>query len=130
VRLSVAYDVAWRSIINEKRSAHGGVDYADGRGTWIIDAAPPRLHGRGDTATVAEPTEKFVVNLSAANQGLIVDSGVGTSSPTAANQHRDVAKKEGQKGPDDAVHVHGHTLGATIRQDDVVPHRGRHRQDK
>ena len=66
---------------------------------------------RGDR--LAEPTETFAVNLSAATNATIGDGqGVGT---ILDNEPRisisDVTKARGQEEQDDAVHVHGHALG-------------------
>jgi hypothetical protein len=82
VSLSVAYDVA---VMVHYQTANGsataGSDYAAASGDVIIAAGQTTktfsVAVIGDRS--AEPTENFVVNLSAATNGLIVDSqGVGT----------------------------------------------------
>jgi len=83
-------------------SATAGSDYAGASGDAIIAAGRTT---KTFTALVigdrsAEPTENFVVNLSAATNGLIVDSqGVGTivdDEPRISIS--DVSKAEGRKG--------------------------------
>jgi len=103
VSLSVAYDVA---LTVHDQTANGSVkassDYAAASGDAIIAAGQTTktftVAVIGDRS--AEPTENFVVNLSAATNGLIVDSqGVGT---ILDNEPRisisDVTKAEGRKG--------------------------------
>jgi len=103
VSLSVAYDVAVTVHYQTANgSATAGSDYAAASGDVIIAAGQTT---KTFTALVigdrsAEPTENFVVNLSAATNGLIVDSqGVGT---ILDNEPRisisDVTKAEGKKG--------------------------------
>ncbi len=103
VSLSVAYDVA---VTVHYQTANGcataGSDYAAASGDVIIAAGQTT---KTFTALVlsdrsAEPTENFVVNLSAATNGLIVDSqGVGAildDEPRISIS--DVTKAEGRKG--------------------------------
>ena len=103
VSLSVAYDVAVTVHYQTANgSATAGSDYAAASGDVTIAAGQTTktftVAVIGDRS--AEPTENFVVNLSAATHGLIVDSqGVGT---ILDNEPRisisDVTKKEGKKG--------------------------------
>ena len=107
VSLSIAYDVAVTvhyQIPARRDSATAGSDYAAASGDAIIAAGQTTktftVAVIGPGAPGAEPTETFVVNLSAATNGLIVDSqGVGT---ILDNEPRisigDVAKAEGKKG--------------------------------
>jgi hypothetical protein len=103
VSLSVAYDVA---VTVHDQTANGsataGRDYAAASGDVIIAAGQTTktftVAVIGDRS--AEPTESFIVNLSTATNGLIVDSqGVGA---ILDNEPRisisDVSKAEGKKG--------------------------------
>jgi hypothetical protein len=103
VSLSVAYDVAVTVHYQTANgSATAGSDYAAGSGDVIIAAGQTTktftVAVLGDRS--AELTENFVVNLSAATNGLIVDSqGVGTildDEPRISIS--DVTKAEGKKG--------------------------------
>ena len=101
VSLSVAYDVAVTVHYQTANgSATAGSDYAAASGDVIIAAGQTTK-----TFTVAvigdrlpEPTETFVVNLSAATNGLIVDSqGVGTVLDNEPHiSISDVTKAEGR----------------------------------
>ena len=116
-------------------TATAGSDYQAASGTLTF--APGET---SKTITVlvngdrlAEPNETFVVNLSSATNATIADGqGVGTivdDEPRISIS--DVTQAEGQEEPNDAVHLHGHALGRLRSAgDDVVPHRGRHRQDQ
>ena len=103
VSLSVAYDVAVTVHYQTANgSATAGSDYAAASGDVIIAAGQTTktftVAVIGDRS--AEPTENFVVNLSAATNGLIVDSqGVGTildDEPRISIS--DVTKAEGKRG--------------------------------
>jgi len=103
VSLSVAYDVAVTVHYQTANgSATAGSDYAAASGDVTIAAGQTTktftVAVIGDRS--AEPTENFVVNLSAATNGLIVDSqGVGTivdDEPRIGIS--DVTKAEGKKG--------------------------------
>jgi hypothetical protein len=103
VSLSVAYDVAMTVHYQTANgSATAGSDYAAASGDVIIAAGQTTktftVAVIGDRS--AEPTENFVVNLSTAANGLIVDSqGVGTildDEPRISIS--DVTKAEGQTG--------------------------------
>ena len=103
VSLSVAYDVAVTVHYQTANgSATAGSDYAAASGDVIIAAGQTTktftVAVIGDRS--AEPTENFVVNLSAATNGLIVDSqGVGTildDEPRISIS--DVTKAEGKTG--------------------------------
>jgi probable HAF family extracellular repeat protein len=103
VSLSVAYDLPVTVHYQTSNgSATAGSDYAAASGDVTIAAGQTTktftVAVIGDRS--AEPTENFVVNLSAATNGLIVDSqGVGT---ILDNEPRisisDVTKSEGRKG--------------------------------
>jgi chitinase len=102
VSLSVAYDVAVTVHYQTANgSATAGSDYAAASGDVTIAAGQTTktftVAVIGDRS--AEPTENFVVNLSAATNGLIVDSqGVGTildDEPRISIS--DVTKAEGKK---------------------------------
>jgi len=102
VSLSVAYDVAvtvhYQGV---NGSATAGSDYAAASGEVIIAAGQTTktftVAVIGDRS--AEPSENFVVNLSAATNGLIVDSqGVGTITDDEPRiSISDVTKTEGKK---------------------------------
>ena len=103
VSLSVASDVAVTVHYQTANgSATAGSDYAAASGDVIIAAGQTTktftVAVLGDRS--AEPTENFVVNLSAATNGLIVDSqGVGTildDEPRISIS--DVTKPEGKTG--------------------------------
>jgi len=103
VSLPVACDVAVTVHYQTANgSATAGSDYAAASGDVIIAAGQTTktftVAVIGDRS--AEPTETFVVNLSAASNGLIVDSqGVGTivdDEPRISIS--DVTKAEGKKG--------------------------------
>ena len=105
VSLSVAYDVAVTVHYQTANgSATAGSDYAAASGDVIIAAGQTTktftVAVIGPGAPGAEPTENFVVNLSAATNGLIVDSqGVSTildDEPRISIS--DVTKAEGKKG--------------------------------
>ena len=103
VSLSVAYDVAVTVHYQTANgSATAGSDYAAASGNVIIAAGQTTkaftVAVIGDRS--AEPTETFVVNLSAASNGLFVDSqGAGT---ILDNEPRisisDLSKNEGKTG--------------------------------
>ena len=103
VSLSVAYDVAVTVHYQTATgSATAGSDYTAASGDVIIAAGQTT---KTFTAAVigdrsAEPAENFVVNLSAATNGLIVDSqGVGTIMDDEPRiSISDVTKAEGKKG--------------------------------
>lgn len=137
VSLSVAYDVAVTVHYQTANgSATAGSDYAAASVGVIIAAGQTTktftVAVIGDRS--AEPTENFVVNLSAATNGLIVDSqGVGTildDEPRISIS--DVAKKEGKKNQttsftftvtlsaayDQAVTMSFHTVDGTAKTSD------------
>ena len=136
VSLSVAYDVA---VTVHYQTANGtataGSDYAAASGDVTIAAGQTTK-----TITVAvigdrsaEPTETFVVNLTAASNGLFVDSqGVGT---ILDNEPRisisDVTKKEGKKSQT-TLFTFTVTLSAAYDQAVTMSfqHRERHRDDE
>jgi ELWxxDGT repeat protein len=103
VSLSVVYDVAVTVHYQTANgSATAGSDYAAASGDVIIAAGQTTetfmVAVFGDRS--AEPTENFVVNLSAATNGLIVDSqGVGTILDDEPRiSIGDVTRAEGKKG--------------------------------
>ena len=72
----------------------------------------------------AEPTETFVVNLSAASNAVDRRQPGGRHHPRqrAAHQHQRRDQEGGQERPNDPVHLHGHALGRLRSAgDDVVP---------